>query len=266
MKVKITSYFTAGILAVASMLTACDRIEAEERLEYVEPTEAQRTVLVEDFTGQRCVNCPNATSVLHEIVETYGQENVIPVAIHCGPFGLTNAQGLVTEAGKSYWDTFFSDTQGQPVAKINRGNKVDDYNTWAVCVSKELSRPTDVTITLTTDYNEETRELIVNTQVLGKAGSEQKLQLWLVEDSIVAIQALPTGGIERQYVHNHVLRDVLNGDWGESIALGENVTTISHNYILDEKFNADNCQIVAFTYDNTGVSQAKKVSVVNNIE
>lgn len=266
MKIKIISFLTISILGATSILTACDQIEADARLEYVEPTEAQRTVLVEDFTGQRCVNCPVATSILHEIVETYGQENVIPVAIHCGPFGLTNAQGLVTEAGKSYWNAFFNDTQGQPVAKINRGNSVDDYNTWAACVSKELSRPTDVTITLTIDYNEKTRELTTNTQILGKAGSEQKLQLWLVEDGIVAIQALPTGGIDRQYVHNHVLRDVLNGEWGESIILGESAITISNTYTLDEKFNANNCQIVAFTYDKNGVSQAKKVSVANNIE
>lgn len=266
MKINIVQFLTIGILGLASILTACDRIEPEKRLEYVEPTEAQRTVLVEDFTGQKCVNCPVATTILHEIVETYGQENIIPVAIHCGPFGLSNAQGLATETGQSYWNAFFSDTQGQPMAKINRGNSIDDYNTWAASVSKELSRPTEVAITLTTSYNEETRELNINTQVLGKVGSEQTLQLWLVEDSIVAIQALPTGGVDRQYVHNHVLREALNGDWGESITLGENATTNTHTYILDEKFNANNCQIVAFTYDNSGVSQAKKVSVTNNIE
>lgn len=265
MKIKTVSFLTACILGIASMPVACDRIEGEERLIYVKPAEARRTVLVEDFTGQKCVNCPVATNILHEIVETYGQENVIPVAIHCGPFGLANAQGLVTEAGKSYWSAFFSDTQGQPVAKINRGNSIDDYNTWAAYVSEELSRPTGVTITLTTDYDEDTRELIVNTQVVGQAGSGQKLQLWLVEDSIVAIQALPAGGTDRQYVHNHVLRDALNGEWGESITL-DGTATASHTYTLDEKFNAGNCQIVAFTYDNSGVSQAKKVPVVNNIK
>ena len=95
-----TRTFLLGCLMTGTaMLTACSQIDEGERLIYVEPTEAQRAVLVEDFTGQKCVNCPNATNVLHDILEAYGENNIIPVAIHCGPYGLNTATGLVTEAG-----------------------------------------------------------------------------------------------------------------------------------------------------------------------
>ena len=138
------------------MLTACSHIDEDERLIYVEPANAQRVVLVEDFTGQKCINCPNATDILHDIMTAYGEANIIPVAIHCGPYGLTTAAGLVTEAGKTYWETFFSDTQGQPVAKINRGAANDDYkNYWAQAIASELSRPTNVTLNVKASYMEE---------------------------------------------------------------------------------------------------------------
>ncbi|MGN1257203.1 MAG: Omp28 family outer membrane lipoprotein [Bacteroidaceae bacterium] len=258
-----TNTILAGCLATAvSFLTACSHIDEDERLIYVEPTYAERVVLVEDFTGQKCVNCPNATNVLHDILEAYGKESIIPVAIHCGPFGLNTAAGLVTETGKTYWSAFFSDTQGQPVAKINRGAANDDYKNWAKAIANELGRLTNVSLNVKTTYAEdEGRQLQVSISALGKAGENQKLQLWLVEDSIVATQALPTGGVDRQYVHNHVLREALNGDWGEDITFAEDSVRIQKHYNLNEKYKARNCYLVAFTYDDSGVSQATRAKV-----
>ena len=37
-------------------LMACSHIDEDERLIYVKPVAASRNVLIEDFTGQRCVN------------------------------------------------------------------------------------------------------------------------------------------------------------------------------------------------------------------
>lgn len=255
---KTNTFLTMGCLTMA-MLTACSHIDEDERLIYVEPANAQRVVLVEDFTGQKCINCPNATDILHDIMTAYGEANIIPVAIHCGPYGLTTAAGLVTEAGKTYWETFFSDTQGQPVAKINRGAANDDYkNYWAKAIASELSRPTNVTLNVKASYMEEGRQLQVDISALGTAGENQKLQLWLLEDSIVATLALPTGGTDRQYVHNHVLREALNGNWGEPITFAEDTVRIQKHYTINEKYKAKDCYLVAFTYNGNGVTQAAR--------
>lgn len=246
------------------MLTACSHIDEGERLIYVEPAEAQRVVLVEDFTGQKCAYCPNATNVLHDILEAYGENNIIPVAIHCGPHGLNTADGLVTEAGKTYWSAFFSDIQGQPVAKINRGAANKDYKNWSKAIAEEMARPTNVTLKAEAQYREEGRGVELSIEALGKAEEVQKLQLWLVEDSIVAKQALPPpkGGTDFQYVHNHVLREALNGDWGESITFGEKAVKVQKTFTLDEKYKAEHTYVVAFTYDDNGVTQATRTRVL----
>ena len=44
----------------ASLFTACENISEDERLLDVEGVTAQRVVLLEDYTGQACVNCPEA--------------------------------------------------------------------------------------------------------------------------------------------------------------------------------------------------------------
>ena len=49
------------------LLTACSNIGEDERLIYVKPEPAKRVVLLEDFTGQRCVNCPKGTEVIEQL-------------------------------------------------------------------------------------------------------------------------------------------------------------------------------------------------------
>ena len=59
------------ILALLAMmlLIACDEIPVAERLTYVEPPEVGRAVLIEDYTGQYCVNCPRATEEIEKTRE-----------------------------------------------------------------------------------------------------------------------------------------------------------------------------------------------------
>ena len=88
------------------LLTACSYIEEGDRLIYVKPESARRVVLLEDFTGQRCVNCPKGTEVIEQLLQTYGDSAVIAVGIHGGPLGFAgNAKydGLATESGDKYF-------------------------------------------------------------------------------------------------------------------------------------------------------------------
>lgn len=246
----IATLLTMGI----ALLCSCSNIDEDERLVYVAPKEAKRAILIEDFTGQKCPNCPNGTKAIHEMQETYGEENVIAVAIHCGPFGL--ASGLVTDLGKTYWNHWFTETQGQPVIKVNRGSSLDDIMAWTNEVTKELSKSTDVTLNMTTAYDDASRNVTIDVECLGKAGNIQKLQLWLIEDGIVALQKQPDGSNMINYVHDHVLREAVNGEWGEEITFKETPITVQHTFTLKEKYMAKNCSLVAFTYDSNGVSQA----------
>ena len=72
------------VALTAIIVASCSNIAEDDRLIYIEPVlNAGRNVLIEDFTGQRCTNCPKATDAIHEMQEAYGS-SVIPVAIHCG--------------------------------------------------------------------------------------------------------------------------------------------------------------------------------------
>src|ERR1700752_2189684 len=55
------------------------------------PGVVYRKVLVEDYTGHKCGNCPAAADVLKDL-ETQYAGKIVPLAIHAGFFANTNTQ------------------------------------------------------------------------------------------------------------------------------------------------------------------------------
>ena len=240
------------------LLTSCSYIGEEERLIYVKPESAHRVVLLEDFTGQRCVNCPKGTEVIEQLLQTYGDSAVIAVGIHGGPLGFAgNAKydGLATESGDKYFA--YWGLEYQPVGLVNRHGAVK-YTDWAAAVRDELSKPAP--LKLDVDAIMDNGQIDIMVSAYGTDGDVSgKLQVWLLEDSITAMQLMPGNVVNTSYVHNHVLRAPVNGLWGDDFAIGEGefkerVLT----YQPDAAWNPEHLSIVAFVYDNSGVLQVTK--------
>lgn len=73
---KIIKTITA-LSAVAAMgLQSCG-VDSNDRFVELDEIKAERTVLLMDFTGQRCVNCPEAHEIMEDLVNQYGEDNLI---------------------------------------------------------------------------------------------------------------------------------------------------------------------------------------------
>ena len=117
---KIKAYIT--LMLVTLLMAACSHIPEDEQLIYVKPAPVERSVLLEDFTGQRCVNCPLAADEIAKLHEQYGEDAIIAVSIHSGPLGFhTNPRflGLATDVGDEYYNHW--NLEFQPVGLIDRG-------------------------------------------------------------------------------------------------------------------------------------------------
>jgi len=260
MKIRHYIYIALGLT-----LTACSHISESEHLEYVEPATVSRNILIEDFTGQKCVNCPLATDIIHSIQETYDSEHIISVAIHSGKFGVEGNAGLVTEPGKEYWNKWFDASQGQPVALINRGTKSDEYLKWGGIVASEWTKTTTVKMVVSVSYDDESRTVTVNSTISDSDQKAANYQLWLVEDSVVAAQYQPDNTVKVDYVHNHLFRDAINGVWGDKITYTDGKSVKEHKYVLPQKYQAKNCSVIAFVYNDEGVEQVYSLKITNNI-
>ena len=115
----IFSFFNFYIAAM--FMAACSNVDEADRLIYVKPAPAARCVLLEDFTGQRCVNCPRGTEVIEQLQAEYGDSVFIAVGIHSGPLGFKgNARltGLATTIGDEYYNHW--NLEYQPVGLVDR--------------------------------------------------------------------------------------------------------------------------------------------------
>lgn len=272
---KIKNLFLGVATAAMAMAAAsCSNIDEGDRLIYVKPAEVGRAILIEDFTGQRCNNCPTGTEIINGIVDTYGEDNVIAVGIHSGPLGFpgtATAVGLVTDTGNEYYSHWAKENKmGQPWVIFNRKTSPDShYNNWAAMVSTIISEKSNLTVNIANAYDAASRTLTTTVGADGLSGSVKgKLQVWIVEDGVTALQKMPDGSTNKKYIHNHVFRAAVNGTWGEDVTVKEGETTTKqYSYKLPEAWNADNIAVVAFVYNDSGVENvAKKHLVVHEGE
>ena len=256
----IKTIFSAMALAALFGLSSCDTKELDERFTYVKPMSVGRNVLIEDFTGQRCVNCPNATLEIERLQDYYGADTVIAVGIHSGPFAKTSRgvpYPLYTETGDEYFN--YWRVESQPKGVVDRLG-TSEYTAWGSVVREELSRTAPLSLSVTASYNPSTGSADIDVTSMGIDGnSTGKLQGWLIEDGVVAFQYMPDGSTNREYVHNHVFRCAVNGTWGTDFSIAEGQTKSEHlTYALNEEWVPGNMSVVAFVYNNAGVLQVTK--------
>lgn len=257
-------------------MIACDTIDEDNRYIEVEdikePSQRIQRVLIEEFTGRMCVNCPDGAKAIHDIQEYY-EGRVVAVSIHAGmyamPVGLFTTD-YRTEAGTAYNEYFAP--QGNPAAMLNR-NAHDGLvvstikDKWMTYAIAELDAEPLIEITPSCSYDADTRTVTITTDIeaFESMPANLNLQLQLTESNIVDLQLSQTG-IINDYVHNHVLRAAINGTWGEnlvSLPAGDTYT-YTHTFTLDEAWVAENCHVVAYAFDNTtkSVLQCNECAVV----
>ena len=242
---------------MAIFFSSCANVDEGDRYIKVESSEAKRAVLVEEFTGQKCINCPEAHEQLAQIQKEYGEDKVIAVCIHASALAVVP---LKTQVGEEYYKHWKGD--GVPGAVINRSGRMLQVSAWAGVINSELQKPTSVSLSMTNKYDATNRQLAIDVNALSREKFDGKLQVWIVEDGIVAKQLLKGNRVDANYVHNHVFRAAVNGAWGTDIALQENVEAKSNFSIqLDAKWNEKNISIVAFLYNDSGVQQVIKQHV-----
>ncbi len=102
----------------AILIIGCDEIVPPIDLQI---TYTGRRVLVEEFTVVRCVNCPEGSKKIEEIVAQHG-EYIIPISIHAGFFSDpydTSLYDFRTSEGNNL-DAHLGPVQGYPADTVNR--------------------------------------------------------------------------------------------------------------------------------------------------
>lgn len=260
----------AGIAMLG--LNSCG-IEPDNRFVEMEEVKPERAVLLMDFTGQNCVNCPQAHEVMEELVNQYGDKSLITVSIHAGALSIstdrTNFEreriGLMIQEGNEMNDAFGINSWPMGVVdRINANGAAINTGQWATAVRNALQKPTDIKIEAEASLNGDNIE--VSARAICTSNRNAALQVWVVEDGIIAQQVTPEGR-KTDYVHNNVLRFVQYPvKEGKPLALDANVwaednCSIPVKYTDTERWNKENLSIVAFVFEGTQILNTVRVKV-----
>lgn len=230
----------------------------------VEPQPGDRYILLEEFTGVRCVTCPQGAAEIANLKGFYGK-NLIPVAIHAGFFAVkypNSRYDFKTAKGQSLHD-WFGSPDGYPSAVINRQVFAGENglhlgrNQWANYISQQLQVIPKVKLAMSSTFDEVTRKLKVTVEVEAQEDlrNELRISVLLKEDNITDIQAdvNAPGGLVPEYKHKYVLREMLTNFDGNfltnNLRFKEKITrTFEYDVPAEENgwWKADDMQIVAY--------------------
>jgi hypothetical protein len=283
---KILFLFTVTILAVGCDYVDLPELSSEDyayRSDLYGPPPAFandavpiQKVLLEDFTGHDCGNCPNGHVIGANLLNIHGDRLAV-VAIHAGslalPFEPDYPNDWTTPEGIHFHSQLGEDLL--PTGRVNRnGGVVPHYgiSKWTDSVNVELSRTPFMNLQMVAEYAPGAQHLNVHTysQWFNSAAGNYNLVLLLTQSHIIAPQlwygAQPSEYITA-YEHNHMLRGSLTGSEGRLIAVNPATgATVAKSYTFDWNTNLDaaNCEIVAFVTNNTTgeIMNVAKVEVV----
>ena len=272
--------FIFAVAIVSVFTTSCDVIDQPFKggtIDTTTTTQQLRNVLIEDFTGHRCKNCPKASKKIEELVTAFGSDRIIGLAIHAGPGNFTNTTAdyptdFTTQAGKQI-QNFFG-TNFLPVGMVNRENWTASGNShwsgyafWPTLSAEAMDSTLRVALNVEAALDDTT--LTVSTEALPQVPllHDLKYVVLVKESNIVSPQLLPDDTRDPDYVHMNVLRAFVTDVWGDDLGTSpmtpSDVLNDSKTLTWNTDWVKDNSAVVvyAFNPENYRILQVVEVAI-----
>ena len=248
------------LLAIASCLIA-------DAQTFVSTAPENKNIILEEFTGISCVYCPDGHKIGQQLHDA-NPNDVFLINIHTGSYA--NPQGPGTDFNTSFGSALASQTglTGYPSGTVNRhvfsgSSTALSRTSWSSSASQLMSQPSPVNVGIQASVDMATSTLTVDVEVYytgTQTVTSNKLNVAIVQNGILGPQ---TGGATYNpsaidpatglYTHNHMLRHMLTGQWGETISNITSGTLYTNQYtwvmpsnISGVSLDPTNIAVVAF--------------------
>ncbi len=271
---------------IAFAIVSCDKVKNPVQSVSTSTTDTNkyiRKILIEDYTGHTCGNCP-AAAISAENFENQYKGKIVIISVHAGDFAkvkLPDYPASYTTTVGNDWNGpsgfGISSSLGNPAGMINRksygGNPVGQkITTWPTSVSLALGDVYILKLYVVPNYNSSTRKLNTTVSAVFKTTypNNTNLTVVLTEDSVSGPQTdyTKTPDLVTNYIFRYMLRGDINGSWGSTlkntpIAAKDSVSLSYNDFAIDPTFNDKQVYIVAFVSDATTkeVLQVEKVRI-----
>ena len=214
---------------------------------FVDTTQQNKNIILEEFTGIGCVWCP-AGHLIGQTLHDNNPNDVFLINIHTG--GYANPQGPGTDFNTSFGSAIATQSNlgGYPAGTVNRhqfsmtqnGGTAMSRTDWGQASTQLLSQPSPVNVGIQATVDIATNVLTVDVEVYYtgvQTVSTNMLNVAVVQHNVEGPQ---TGGQSNNpgamlsngnYNHNHMLRHLLTGQWGEYIQTLNPGALYSNQYV-----------------------------------
>lgn len=235
-------------------------------------TPQARNVFLEDITGVKCPNCPQAHKQAEDIYDA-NPGRIVIAALHAFSNPIFTDPSVPPGYGypefrDSTADYIVTQLLGNPSAlpqgAVNRkffpaeANRYIPYGKWSGYVNSELLIPTPMNLLITNSYNATTREVtsVVKMECTQDVTDTVYLSVGITENKIPGTQKSGSDTVQN-YLHTHIFRKMLTPKAG----LRLNSTTISLNskqvivrvykYSLPAGWNVNNCNVIGILHKSS---------------
>ena len=281
-KIVVLIFYSVFLL----LIVACDKIEGS-KLEalIVAPIDSAeigivstdtnfstvKKVLVEDYTGHTCGNCPEAALVIDGLLEMPLKTQIVPMAIHAGSFAEPQppkySNDFRTPVGTELDIRFRISAFGNPNGLIDRvgfptNTHISAFTTWQTKIEQRIILPAPLYLAIKNTFYSDSKKIQteIKSNIITTLSGDYRMSVFLIEDSVISDQkdySLPPAiNHVKNYIHKHMFRTSFNGTYGDDIAsnpsgTASNPIQFKKEYTLDysEKWNKKNLYVVAFVYN-----------------
>ncbi len=262
---------TPFLLICVLGLQSCTKVkEPYYSVKSVYADTTKRWVLLEDYTGHRCVNCAPAAKNANTIQDLY-QGQVFVIAVHAGDFAKPDpvhyppylSDDFRCAAGNDWNGYSGFNIDGYPKGMVNRrpynGKISFGTSEWNQAIQTAAGLPKLAVMTIHNTFNEQSRLLHsrIDVHFLASISGKITLTVCLLEDSIYSGQLNNVVGDSMPIIKNfkfmHILRGSLNGSFGEEMIndpkSGDFSTKLYSFDFTGKSWLTENCSVIAFISD-----------------
>lgn len=210
-----------------------------------------RKVLIEEFTTEKCPNCPRVANYLHEVLGTSKyQDKLVPVCHHSG----YNVDEYTKQCDKDLLFLYDSDGTFAPAMMFDR-YVIPGKTSPLICPDKNdiitqsdirLAKESTVLLGVHGDYDKETGKLSVLVRGMRTEENEATqgyLTVYITEDNIKAEHQAGAG--DGDYYHQHVIR-AYNSSFGDVLTWTDNAFERSYTFDISPDWDVSQMNVVAF--------------------
>lgn len=286
MKKNIKNFFMAVVTIVLS-LASCGDLEEADRLILGDKEQlgmavetSQRVliddemffidnlhrILIADFTGWACVNCPKMAEFLTSKIITSYPSVLVSLHMNSAATSKNHPNGYNCASADSIFNWISGGNQnsiGLPAVSLDNvsseegilmltestiektaQNRFKDTN-----INKKTPR---VSLGINTNMSE-VGKYDVSVLVIAPQLHNVRLQVWLIEEELISSYQMSLTGLIYDYENHGILRQVVNGSYeGQLLQLESDGYAIAHSKldINGKNYKIENCRIVAIVTDS----------------